>query len=110
MSDFERLLADQNEQFDLKSELLASIAAYANAPSSTASSVRQPDQQETRFAVMDGRDALAYVLIHPGPNDEGVAVDAGANGISKKQAAWILRRVADSWDPPAATGQEADDE
>lgn len=35
-STFERMLADPHEQFDLRSELLASIVAYAAAPPSAA--------------------------------------------------------------------------
>lgn len=33
---FEDLLSDPNEQFDLRSELLASIVAYASAPPASA--------------------------------------------------------------------------
>lgn len=36
VSVFEDLLSQQGEQFDLRSELLASIAAYSNAPQASA--------------------------------------------------------------------------
>lgn len=54
---------------------------------------------ETRLAFVDGRDALAYLIIRPGENGDGVVIDAEAHGISKPQAAYVLRHVADQWDP-----------
>ena len=36
------MLADPNEQFDLRSELLASIAEFASAPLAAASTVPRP--------------------------------------------------------------------
>ncbi len=53
---------------------------------------------ETKMTVVDGREALAYVIVKPAENG-GVEVDAGANGITEAQAAFILRKVADQWDP-----------
>jgi hypothetical protein len=53
---------------------------------------------EERLAFVDGRDALAYVIIRP--SDFGVEVEAAADGISRKAAAYVLRQVADQWDPP----------
>jgi hypothetical protein len=52
---------------------------------------------EIERAVIDGRDALAYVIIRPSET-AGVTVEAAANGISKKAAAYVLRSVADAWD------------
>lgn len=40
---FEDLLADPDEQFDARSELLASIVAYASAPPLAASGQRPAD-------------------------------------------------------------------
>lgn len=51
---------------------------------------------EIDTAVIDGRDALAYVIIRGGV--EGVTVEAAANGIDKRAAAYVLRSVADAWD------------
>lgn len=48
------------------------------------------------IAVVDGRDALAIVIIRR--TDDGIAVDAHANGISKRAAADVLREVASHWD------------
>ena len=56
--------------------------------------------EETKLAFVDGRDALAYLIIRP--SDGGVELEASANGIGKPDAARILRHVADQWDPAAA--------
>lgn len=58
---------------------------------------REPN--EATLTVIDGREALAYLVILPGENDN-VLVDAAANGISRVQAAYLLRQIADRWDPP----------
>lgn len=50
------------------------------------------------LVAVDGRDALAYVIVRPGPNDRGVVVDAAAHGMTKKSAAFVLRQVADQFD------------
>jgi hypothetical protein len=54
------------------------------------------------MVAIDGRDALAYVIIKPnGKGDgHGVIIEAHANGLDKPTAAYILRHVADQWDPP----------
>ncbi|MFE7017697.1 hypothetical protein ACFVAQ_45850, partial [Streptomyces sp. NPDC057651] len=70
------------------------------------------DEPEPRLAVVDGRDALAYVIVRP--SDEGasedeqsVSVEAGSRGLSKAAAAYALRRVADQFDTAAeAEGDE----
>lgn len=55
---------------------------------------------EAELTFVDGRNALAYVMLLPGSKPGGITVDAGANGISKLGAAIALRMVADTWDPP----------
>jgi hypothetical protein len=55
-------------------------------------------KREPTMTVVDGREALAYVLVLPKPDGSGVLIDAGAHGITKPQAGFILRRVAQSWE------------
>lgn len=50
-------------------------------------------------AVIDGREALAYLIIRPNPAG-GVTIESAANGLDHAQAAYCLRAVADKWDPP----------
>ncbi|NUT27667.1 MAG: hypothetical protein HOV84_17380 [Streptomyces sp.] len=57
-----------------------------------------------RLVAVDGRDALACVLIWPGKDARHVSIEASARGISKASAALILRRIADQW---TAESQEA---
>ena len=52
---------------------------------------------ESVMKVIDGREALASVLIVPGTTPETVAVEAHANGIDKLQAAKVLMTVARMW-------------
>lgn len=64
----------------------------------------QPQPQpETRHTVIDGRDALAFVIIRPGQQEGAVTIDAAARGLSKPDAARTLRHVADLWDPTDPT-------
>lgn len=51
----------------------------------------------TTMTVVDGTDALAFVIIRPGSQDNRVAIEAAANGIGKRDAATVLRHVADQW-------------
>lgn len=51
----------------------------------------------TRLVAVDGRDAVAYVLIRPGKDERHVTIEASAHGLSKDAAASILRRIADQW-------------
>lgn len=51
-----------------------------------------------QLVAIDGRDALAFVIVRPGDDTEHVSIEAGARGISKSTAAYILRRIADQWD------------
>ena len=52
-----------------------------------------------QVAVIDGREALAYLIIRPNPAG-GVTIESAANGIDRVQAAYCLRTIADKWDPP----------
>ncbi|MBZ6258151.1 hypothetical protein KVH22_21785 [Streptomyces olivaceus] len=69
-----------------------------------------PEQptEETRLALVDGRDALAFVVIRPADDDtDRVQVEASARGMSKAAAAYTLRSVADHFDTAAcAEGDE----
>ena len=56
--------------------------------------------EEATIVAVDGLDALAMVLIKPGGGGvDGVMVEASATGISREHAAYVLRNVADQWDP-----------
>lgn len=56
------------------------------------------DPDDTTMTVIDGRDALAYVILRPGSDNQHVVMEAAAKGISKGQAARALRQIADMWD------------
>lgn len=61
---------------------------------------------DTTMTAVDGRDALAYLIVRPGvPGGPNVSIEAAANGISQEQAAHVLRHVADLWDPAGAAGE-----
>lgn len=66
----------------------------------------EPAADETRLTMVDGRDALAFVIVHPG-TDGGVTVEAMAKGLPKPHAARVLRHVADMWDADSP-GQATD--
>lgn len=56
-----------------------------------------------RIVALDGRDALAFVILRPGETPEaGAVIEAAANGVSKEYAAHALRHVADQWAPQTA--------
>jgi hypothetical protein len=61
---------------------------------------------EERIAVVDGREALAYVIVRPNADGTGVIMEAAANGLSKGEGAVILRHIADYWE----AGQQKEDE
>ncbi|MGC0205246.1 hypothetical protein [Streptomyces levis] len=63
---------------------------------------------ETRLTLVDGRDALATVVIRPHPDDpDAITVEANARGMSKAVAAYALRQTADEFDAAAlAEGDE----
>jgi hypothetical protein len=56
---------------------------------------------DTTITAVDGTDALAFVIIRPGKTEGGVSIEAVANGIGKRAAAYVLRQVADMWDAEA---------
>ena len=60
---------------------------------------QQEREEGTGLVFIDGRDALAFVIIWPSEIGDGVAIEASSSGLSKPQAAYILRHVADQWDP-----------
>lgn len=62
--------------------------------------------RKTGLAFVDGRDALAFVIIRPNATGDGVSIEAAANGMSKEQGAYVLRHVADQWDPPTGNVSE----
>ncbi|MEU0783461.1 hypothetical protein ABZ341_18045 [Streptomyces sp. NPDC006173] len=55
-----------------------------------------PDK--TTIAAIDGKDALAFVIIRPGKTPGGVSIEAAAKGLDKESAAYVLRNVAHQWD------------
>ncbi|AEW94636.1 MULTISPECIES: hypothetical protein [Streptomycetaceae] len=59
-----------------------------------------PQQPETGIVAIDGRDALAFVIIRPGKTPGAVTIEAAAQGLSKKAAAQVLLHVANEWDAP----------
>ncbi|MGW3711368.1 hypothetical protein ACWDN6_14620 [Streptomyces albogriseolus] len=66
------------------------------------------EQPADRLAILDGRDALAFVVIRPAGDDpERITVEASARGMSKAVAAYALRQTADQFDRAArAEGDE----
>lgn len=63
---------------------------------------------ETALVAIDGRDALFFLIVRPGPdrNSAGtggsnVVLEHGGSGLTKAQAAYILRQVADRLDTDA---------
>lgn len=54
-------------------------------------------ERETELIAIDGTEALASVLIRPTPDGNGIVVEAWANGITKPDAAKVLRQVAAMW-------------
>jgi hypothetical protein len=57
------------------------------------------DSTEITITAVDGTDALAFVIIRPGETEGGVSIEAAAKGLSKPSAAYVLRHVANMWDP-----------
>jgi hypothetical protein len=53
-------------------------------------------------AFIDGRDALMFVIVRPAQGEK-VSIESGADGMDKKTAAWILRHLANQWDPISDT-------
>ncbi|NUR42026.1 MAG: hypothetical protein HOV73_18260 [Streptomyces sp.] len=50
------------------------------------------------MTAVDGRDALAAVIVRPAETHGNVTIEAFANGLGKEDAAYILRNVAEQWD------------
>ncbi|MFD0146190.1 MULTISPECIES: hypothetical protein [unclassified Streptomyces] len=63
-----------------------------------------PERNVTMTAV-DGTDALAAVIIRPGSTPGSVSIEAFANGMSKAEAAYVLRHVAQQFEAEAAAEQ-----
>ncbi|MBK3572626.1 hypothetical protein JHN63_02060 [Streptomyces sp. MBT65] len=55
--------------------------------------------KDTKLVAVDGRDALAGVLIRPGNTEATVTLEAWVKGFDKPRAAHVLRQVADQWHP-----------
>ena len=73
----------------------AAIAARRRAEQRAAAEAAIADGAE----LIDGRGALALVIIRPSTETEGgLTVEAQASGISKPDAAYVLRQIADRWD------------
>jgi hypothetical protein len=57
-------------------------------------------EAETRMVVVDGREAMAYVILRPTGTTGTIALEAAAeDGVDKKHVAHVLRHVADQWAP-----------
>lgn len=67
----------------------------------------RPDFAEGTMVAIDGRDALFYLIVRPAPAEaadgarSSVLMEHGGNGLTKQQAAYILRQVADRLDAGA---------
>jgi hypothetical protein len=59
-------------------------------------------QPNISMVAVDGTDALAYVIIRPGKDNQNVVIESGAHGITKAQAAYILRHIASQYEADAA--------
>jgi hypothetical protein len=61
--------------------------------------------EDSKLVVVDGREALGYVMVRPAPTPEDprkVSLEAFAHGVSKADMAHILRFVADKFAAEAA--------
>ncbi|MFF2650554.1 hypothetical protein [Streptomyces sp. NPDC058045] len=56
------------------------------------------EKPDVQMVAVDGRDALAYVIIRPGDDAARPVAEASARGITKRAAAHLLRQIADMWD------------
>lgn len=58
------------------------------------------DSAEARMVVVDGREAVAYVILRPGPKPGTVLLEAATTeGTDAHQVAQALRHVSDQWAP-----------
>ncbi|MDT0472974.1 hypothetical protein RM863_12655 [Streptomyces sp. DSM 41014] len=55
---------------------------------------------DTTMVAIDDTDALAFVIVRPA--EGGVSIEAAAKGLSKEDAARILRHVASLWEAEAS--------
>lgn len=94
---------------DLLAHVAANLPAVEQAPGTCgrALSTRQPcpdhpTDDANRVALLDGRDALAFVVIRPaGDGTDAVTVEASSRGMPKSAAAYTLRATADQFDEAA---------
>lgn len=61
----------------------------------------------TTMVAIDGRDALFFLIVRPGADrtasgGRGVVLEHGGHGLTKPQAAYILRQVANRLDAESA--------
>jgi hypothetical protein len=57
------------------------------------------------MVMVDGRDALAYVILRPTGTKDTVALEAAAkDGVDERQVAQVLRHIADQWAPRPGLG------
>jgi hypothetical protein len=55
---------------------------------------------EPRLVMVDGRDAVAYVILRPGPGDGTVQLEAATTeGTDHHHVSQVLRHIADQWSP-----------
>lgn len=47
--------------------------------------------------VVDGRDALAFLIIRPSADGAGFAIESGASGMTRKAAAVVLLAITERW-------------
>ncbi|MFJ2863718.1 hypothetical protein [Kitasatospora sp. NPDC087314] len=62
-------------------------------------------EQNTSMVAIDGRDALFFLIVRPGAqgaSGSNVTLEHGGSGLTRAQAAYILRQVADRLDAEAA--------
>lgn len=66
-------------------------------------------RSDESLTFVDGKDALAFVIVRPGASEGTVSVDAGSNGMSKEQGAYILAQIAQRWAAEAEAEQAEHD-
>jgi len=59
-------------------------------------------ERETKLVLVDGREALAVIIITPSTENPGrFVLEANVHGMTHRQAAWAIRHTADQWDAKA---------
>ncbi|MBD9703407.1 hypothetical protein IHE56_15215 [Streptomyces sp. ID01-12c] len=57
-------------------------------------------EAEPRLVMVDGRDAVAYVILRPGPGNGTVQLEAATTeGTDHHHVSQVLRHIADQWSP-----------